>query len=121
MEYATVISFERTPTKAVLNTVPGLYRLSVKAWGILCARKDWSIIDAEFNVAKTADGNIRNIYSVAVDDPDLVSIVETLGQSASGAHCRLQVYDIPAHITCMYRLPDGMDVVFDGTWYPNTQ
>ncbi len=92
--------------KVVINTCFGGFCLSKLAEVIIAERKRMQVADL-------------NLYDIARDDYDLVTVVEALGEKANGSYAKLKVVEIPADVQWDIAEYDGVKHIAEvhRTWY----
>lgn len=88
--------------KIVINSSYGGFKLSDEAHTLYAKLKGYKLIKDGNDVFRTfykneeSDENIIDDWSINRSDPDLVKVVETLGEkSGHGKNCKLKVVEIP--------------------------
>lgn len=93
--------------KVVINTCHGGFGLSRDAWVVYCMQHGW-------------DPDDRNLHDgmISRDDPDLVAVIESLGQKAHGEFADLKVVQIPQDVNWVIQEYDGREWVAERhrTW-----
>ena len=89
--------------KVVINTCYGVFELSDMACLEYCKRK---------GIEK-----IRR-YDIPRDDPDIINIVETMGEASWGKYAKLEIIDIPDGIDWKIGEHAGEEWVYENhrTW-----
>jgi hypothetical protein len=87
--------------KVVINSSYGAFGLSEEAHTLYAKLKGYKIVKAEFFGSQTlfknevTDENLIDDWTFDRSDPDLVKVVETLGEKADyGKFCKLKVVEI---------------------------
>ena len=104
--------------KVAINSCYGGFGLSPTAFIMLAARKGIEVSltsDAQsiFHRYVTSDGTPiydSDIYSSRTD-PDLIDVIEQLGDAASGPYAKLRIVDVPDDITWEITEYDGIESV----------
>jgi hypothetical protein len=107
--------------KVAINRCWGGFGLSEAAVFALAARKNVKLYvkdpDSYFPTYFTSeDFNYDNYFDTRPekrDDPDLVAVVENLGEKANGRHASLKVVDVPDDVDWYIHDYDGMESVHE--------
>jgi hypothetical protein len=88
--------------KVVINTCFGGFGLSTAA-------------EDEF---RKRTGYLASLYDVERNDPDLVAIVEEMGEAANGQYSKLKVVEIPDDVQWIIEDYDGRETIAEKhrTW-----
>jgi hypothetical protein len=121
--------------KIVINRCFGGFGLSEQAFELLLARKNIEfdkVVDAERSFANTSYYKSGSPHSDATyiseyefyeqrNDPDLIAVVEQLGESANGWAADLVIVEIPAGVNWHVAEYDGLEHIAENhrTWYDN--
>lgn len=91
--------------KIVINDCYGGFGLSDSAWTQYCQACGW-------------DPQAAYDTDIARDDPLLINLVESMGQSANGQHAELRVVEIPDGVLWQIEEYDGSEWVAEQhrTW-----
>lgn len=93
--------------QVVINTQHGGFGLSPDAWVVYCVRHGW-------------DPDDENLHErmIARDDPDLVAVMEEMGDRANGRFAKLKVVQIPHEVDWIIQEYDGVEWVAERhrTW-----
>ena len=88
--------------KIVINSSYGTFRLSDEAHALYAKLKGYTLIKKgddiyrDFYKNEESEENIIDEWAFDRSDPDLVKVVETLGEKSShGKRCKLKVVEIP--------------------------
>lgn len=88
--------------KVVINSSYGAFRLSDEAHALYAELKGYKLIKdgndvyRDFYKNEESEENIIDEWTFDRSDPDLVKVVETLGEkSGHGKNCKLKVVEIP--------------------------
>lgn len=101
--------------KVVINRCWGGFDLSFEAYKLVAERKGWlhAVDDWENDYWIISS----NVHSVASDldrnDPDLIAVVEQLGNKANGDHSELKIVNIPDDVDWYIHDYDGMEKVHE--------
>jgi hypothetical protein len=92
--------------KIVINSSYGGFGLSDEAWAEYCQRKN--LIPKEFGE-----------WNIPRNDPDLIDIVETMGEESFGKYASLKIVEIPDEVEWFIQEYDGREHVAEKhrTWY----
>lgn len=97
--------------KVVINRCFGGFALSEAGRKELCLRKGW-ILNPN-GVATTFDGEFVSLLALNRTDPDVVAVVEELGDEASATGSRLKVVDVPDDVEWFIHNYDGLESVHE--------
>jgi hypothetical protein len=101
--------------KVVINRKYGGFGLSNEAMELLAEKKGISITAKKYGYEIIRDGKetgeIFYERNFKRDDPDLVSVVELLGERANDCYSRLEVVEIPEDVSWYISDYDGMERV----------
>lgn len=102
-------------TKIVINKCYGGFGLSRQALDMYCAAK--GIDPGKWNENFFFYDNIHE-YDIQRDDPDLVRVVEKLGEEAFGGYAELKVVEIPDDVQWQLMEYDGAEWIAERhrTW-----
>ena len=107
--------------KIVINTCYGGFGLSdegVERYAKLKGHMTWredGVFSSSFYIDPPGTKNRRGIWSWEIkrDDPDLVKVVEELGEKADGPHAALKVIDIPDGTNWELNDYDGIESIHE--------
>lgn len=110
--------------KIVINRCYGGFGLSQKAMERYAELKGFKLIteDKEYYSMHYADSisddNMISDYNMKRNDPDLVQVVEELGDDASDRHAALAIAEIPEDVSWEIEEYDGLEWVAEShrTW-----
>ena len=112
--------------KIVINRIHGGFSLSRAAFLRLKEVGNESVADEPDYGEPWRDGKIRenrfNIHhfarTIARDDPDLIAVVEELGEQANGEYAELEVVEIPDDVEWQLEEYDGLEWIAEKhrTW-----
>lgn len=114
--------------KVVINKCHGGFGLSDKGIEYFGELKNLNLIKQkgtyftlsgyDWYVGEIADANYFSDSSIARDDPDLVRVVEELGEEASGKYAELRIVEIPDGVEWEIEEYDGLEWVAEKhrTW-----
>ena len=110
--------------KIVINKCYGGFGLSNKAFEEYLKRKGIEFITGEEksilgeNRYYDKYGNHLSDYDIDRDDPDLVAVVEELGEEANGPFAELEVAEIPDDVEWTIEEHDGFEWIAEAhrTW-----
>jgi hypothetical protein len=93
--------------QVVINEQHGGFGLSDRAWRRYC----------ELGGLDPMDENL-NDYDIVRDDPDLIRVIEELGQQANGRFAKLKIVEIPSDVKWQIDEYDGLEWVAEchRTW-----
>ena len=111
--------------KVVINKCHGGFGLSQKAMQLYAELKGFKLISEDRGICSlhyrdsVSDDNLICDRDIPRNDPDLITVVEELGDEANDRHADLKVVEIPDNISweiCEY---DGSEWVAEThrTWY----
>lgn len=85
--------------------------MSESGWARLCERKGW-IVNPN-GVTLTLDGQTIDSDDVNRTDPDLVAVVEEMGEDAGVFGSKLKVVDVPDDVRWYIHDNDGLESVHE--------
>lgn len=104
----------RHDVKIVVNGNIGQFRLSRAALDLYASRKGFRVVfDADVALRENADGDAEAFSWSTLDraDPDLVRVVEELGEEAWGRDAELRIVPIPDGSDWMVRSICGYEFI----------
>lgn len=124
LNFFNLLQMER---KIVINTCYGGFDPSNEAIELYAKLKGLNINRVFYNNTLTAsyyvDGILDyehefHLYDIVRSDPDLIEVVETLGEKANSSCCKLKVVSIPADVEWEVEEYDGKERVSERhrTW-----
>ena len=111
--------------KIVINRCHGGFGLSEKAIELLFEKKGWTLVRKVLDSTFTSyykdsiqDDNFFNEFDLDRNDPDLVAVVEEIGDKANGWAAVLKVVDVPEDVIWYVKEYDGIEWVAEKhrTW-----
>ena len=108
--------------KVVINRCYGGFNLSFEAYKLIAKRKGWIVATNDFYIDYWIPelGKDKKYYCHDLErtDPDLVAVVEELGEKADGYGAELKIVNIPDNIEWHIQEYDGMEKVCENyrTW-----
>lgn len=114
-------------TRVVINTCHGGFDLSDKALRLLFKKKNWILVEDmskgysyTVHYRQTDEGNeyFHPDFLPRID-PDLIAVIEELGEEADGDHAKIKIVEIPDDIEWYIEEYDGLEWVAEKhrTWY----
>lgn len=112
--------------KVVINSDYGGFSLSDKAVERLFALKKWKLVKQDRDSGFTlyykdyiGEDSLFDERDLERDDPDLVRVVDELGEDADGRFASLSIVDIPDDVKWHISEVDGLEHVAEDhrTWY----
>ena len=104
--------------KIVINRCHGGFGLSEKAIELLFEKKGWTLVRKVLDSTFTSyykdsiqDDNFFNEFDLDRNDPDLVAVVEEIGDKANGWAAVLKVVDVPEDVIWYIEEYDGIEWV----------
>lgn len=104
--------------KIVINSDWGGFSLSDKAVRKYFELKGWKCIEEVYKLGiilfykdEKIEDNIFNFYELDRSDPDLVKVVEELGEEANGPYSKLKVIEVPEGVKWHIDEYDGIEHV----------
>lgn len=94
--------------KVAINTCHGGFSLSDKALGILANWTNIPIGEVDFAIA-CATQEIDNEFLIPRDDPNLIAVIEDLGESAHGLCAKIKIVEIPDNVDWQIQEYDGRE------------
>ncbi|NDG30587.1 hypothetical protein EB118_11020 [bacterium] len=105
--------------KIVINRCYGGYGLSRRAVEALAERRALPTIEKyEHLYLVCPDGTELDPYDIPRDDPDLVAVVEQLGEDANNGFSELKIVTVPDNVNWFIEEYDGIEKVAERhqTW-----
>lgn len=108
--------------KVVINRCYGGFGLSFEACKLIAERKGWTLAtddyDREYFIPKPWIDQRVDPYDLERNDPDLVAVVEELGEDANGYGAELKIVNVPEDIKWHIHDYDGMETIREDhrTW-----
>ena len=109
-------------TKLVINRCYGGFSLSFEACKMIAKRKGWTLAiddyDREYFIPELGKDQRLDPYDLERNDPDLVAVVEELGDVADGYGAELKIVNVPEDIKWHIQEYDGKEKVCEDhrTW-----
>ena len=101
--------------KVVINRCYGGFGLSFEACRLIAERKGWTVAtddyDYEYFIPELGKDQRIEPYDLERSDPDLVAVVEMLGEEADGFGAELKVVSIPDEVKWYIDDYDGMEKI----------
>jgi len=109
--------------KVVINRCYGGFGLSFEACKLIAERKGWTLAtddyDRDYFIPELDKDQRLDPWDLERNDPDLIAVVEKLGENADGFGSELKIVDIPDDIKWYIYNYDGMETVHEEhrTWF----
>lgn len=106
--------------KVVINRCYGGFSLSEEAHRLIALRKKWNHACDDWDNDYWYNEENKPVYDIDLSrsDPDLVSVVEELGEEANGKYTKLKIVNIPDDIHWIIEEYDGLEHIAEHhrTW-----